>query len=132
MFTEGPLHRASIGSMFSSMLHGSRLFEEVRERFTRQEDSELTMVPMQPELVLRSLPAFRRNMSKLVFGAKALGIPVLLLTMPSTPHPGGKRVFLYPGPHFTNDGDSFMNADGFVAACRRSTTSSWISARTET
>ena len=113
VFTEGPLHRATVGSLLSSMFHGSRLVEEVRQRLPR----DTRTASMSDDVVLRSLPAFRRHLGNLVASVRHRGTPIVLLTMPFTGTPP-KRAFVHPGPHFTNDGTTYLDGAGFERGMR--------------
>ena len=80
-----------------------------------QPESATTSVPMPPEVTLRSLPAFRRNLTNLRTSCQALGIPVVFLTMPITVR-GQEKVFVTRKQILTNDGETFPVEEDFLAA----------------
>lgn len=73
-------------------------------------------VAMPDELVLRSLPQYRRNLRNIAQSCRAKGWPVLFLTMPWTLRSG--RTFLPPGRFFTNDGEHHLDDEGFARGMR--------------
>jgi lysophospholipase L1-like esterase len=115
-FAHEASHDDSLGGWFRALAAESLLVRSVRSAAPPAEAAQ-TVVAMEPEAVLRALPAFERNMRSLVRSAKRRGIHTVLLTMPWSL--GSARTFLAPAGFFTNDGRQMLDDAGFEMGMRR-------------
>ncbi len=106
----------SVGGWFRLLADQSLLLRNIRELAPRQEPQGLS-VPMEESVVLRSLPAFERNMRSLARSARRRDIPMVFLTMPWTLQ--STRTFLPPAGFFTNDGVHHLDDAGFQMGMSR-------------
>lgn len=115
-FTHEAHHDDSVGGWFRALADESLLARSVRSLAPPPEETQ-TIVAMEPDVVLRALPAFQRNMRSLARSARMRGIPTVLLTMPWSL--GSSRTFLSPAGFFTNDGRQMLDEAGFDMGMRR-------------
>lgn len=82
-----------------------------------KESVSLQEVDMPPEVYLRALPDFERNMRALKLSCKGKGLRVLFLTMPFTT--GSQRQFRLPGQFLTNDREHYLSSRCFELGLSR-------------
>jgi hypothetical protein len=110
-FAEYDASDDSLGGALAAARDGSALLHAMRGWFPAAETHFESGLGDDPAVILRSLPAFRRNMQNLALSAKAKGVRILFLTMPFTTE--GHHSFLLPGNFFTNDGVHHLSEEEF-------------------
>lgn len=113
------------GSLIRGIAGGSALVRELAERLLPRRgdavDPRLEPGEIPPELYLRALASFRRNLRAIGETCRSRGIPLVLLTMPFTTE-SARPVFLHPGLHtklFSNDGRTSITPDAFRDGMRK-------------
>ncbi len=117
--TLSPLLNESPLGIFRDFSQASIFLREVGE-LSKPRPPAHRSAPFPNETLLRSLPAFERNMRNIRQSCQAKGTPLLFLTMPFCETiPAERRLFMSPGLFFTNDGVTYLEMPDFARGMRR-------------